>query len=59
LKRDGEIFPILGEAAIAAELREGSLDDPAARQQDEALHVVAALDDLDVQRRDLRDPALT
>jgi hypothetical protein len=28
---------------------------PAARQQDEALHVVAALDDLDAQRRNLRD----
>ena len=44
-------FIVLGEAAIAAEPGEGALDHPAARQDDEALHVVGPLHDLHAQGR--------
>src|SRR4051794_5660372 len=39
----------LAKAAVASEPREGPLDHPAAGQHDEALRVIAALDDLDAQ----------
>src|ERR1700686_5031504 len=45
----GEIFIVLVQASVAAEPGEGALDDPSAGQDDEALHVVASLDDLDAQ----------
>ena len=43
----------LGETPVASEPGESALDHPAARQDDEALHVAAALDDLRAQRRHL------
>ena len=46
-----EIFVILGDAAIAAEPRESSLDDPAAWQDDKTFQVVTALDDFEAQHR--------
>jgi len=53
LERGCEVFPVLGEASIAAEPGEGSLDDPTARQHDEAFHGVAAFDDFEAKRRNL------
>jgi sRNA-binding protein len=47
----GEVLEILGEAAVAAEPGEGSFNHPAARQHDEALHVVAPLDDLELKAK--------
>ena len=46
-----KIFVILGDAAIAAEPRESSLDDPATWQDDKAFQVVTALDDFEAQHR--------
>ena len=40
----GEIFEVLCETPVLSELGEGALDHPAARQDDEALHVIAPLD---------------
>ena len=49
----GEVLEVLGETPIAAETGKGALDHPAARQDDEALRVVAPLDDLHAQQRHL------
>ena len=59
VKRRGEIrlLEILGKAAIAAEPGEGSFNYPALRQHDEALYVVAPLDDLEPQREILATAA--
>jgi hypothetical protein len=46
-ERFGEVLVVLGQTAVAAEPGEGSLDDPSARQHDEALPVVRAFDDLE------------
>ena len=54
-ERIGEVLPILGEAPVSSEPGEGSLDHPAARQDDETAHVVGALDDLQSQTRDFGD----
>jgi hypothetical protein len=43
-----EALPILGEPSASAEPGEGSLDDPAFGQDNEALGLIGALDDLDV-----------
>lgn len=43
-----EALPILGEPAATAEPGEGSLDDPALGQDDEAPGLIGALDDLEV-----------
>lgn len=51
----GEVFEILGEAAIAAEPGEGSLDDPATRQDDKAFRMIASLDDFEPQHGDFGD----
>lgn len=51
----GEVFVILGDAAVTPEPREGSLDDPATRQDREAFQIVAALDDLEAQHRNFSD----
>ena len=45
----GSAFEILCEATAAIEPGECALDDPAARQNDEALGGVRALDDLDIK----------
>jgi hypothetical protein len=50
----GKVLEILGETPVASKPGEGALDHPAARQDDEAPHVVAPFDDLDAQRRHLR-----
>jgi hypothetical protein len=47
----GKVLEVLGETPVSAEPGEGALDHPAAREDDEALHVVAALDDLHAQQR--------
>jgi hypothetical protein len=49
----GKVFEVLGETPVASEPGESALDNPAARQDDEALPVVAPLDDLHTQRRHL------
>ena len=46
-----ETFPILGEPSAAAEPGEGSFNDPAFGQDDEALGLIGALDDFDVHAR--------
>jgi hypothetical protein len=43
----------LGDPPVLSEPGKGTLDHPAARQDDEALHVVAPLDDLYAQERHL------
>jgi hypothetical protein len=53
-----KVFIILGDAAVTAKPGEGSLDDPAAWQDDEAFQVVAALDDLKAQHRNFGDGSL-
>ena len=47
----GEVLIVLGETSVAAEPGEGPFDDPSARQHDETLDVVAALDDFDPEAR--------
>jgi hypothetical protein len=49
----GKILEVFGKTTVASEPGESALDHPAARQDDEALHVFAALDDLRAQRRHL------
>ena len=44
-----QLLDILGEPAIAAEPGEGSLDDPASRQQVESRGVARAFDDLEAE----------
>lgn len=46
-------FPILGQASAASEPCKGAFDDPAARQEFEALGDVGAFDDLQVPIADL------
>jgi hypothetical protein len=46
----GEVLEVLGDTPASSELGEGTLDHPAARQDDEALHIVATLDDLHAHR---------
>ena len=50
-----EVLVVLGKAAVAAKPGEGPFHDPSARQHDEALHVVAAFDDLKAQSGHDRD----
>jgi len=47
----GEVLIVLGEPAVAAEPREGSLDDPSTGLHDEAFHVIRALDDFEPESR--------
>jgi|GEM_PF-6210146 len=49
----GEVLEVLGETTVSSEPREGALDHPAARQDDEGFRVVAPLDDLRAQDRHL------
>jgi len=49
----GKVLEILGETPVSPEPGESKLDDPAAGQDDEALCVVAPLNDLHAQRRHL------
>src|ERR1035437_10167079 len=46
-----EIFPILGEAAATVEPRNGALDDPSARQNDEAFGRIGTPDDFGFELR--------
>jgi Ecdysteroid kinase-like family len=48
-----KVLEVLGETPASSEPGEGALDHPAARQDDEAPHVVAPLDDLHAQQRHL------
>src|ERR1700752_159789 len=43
-----ETFPVLGQPSASPEPSEGPLDEPAFWEHDEALGLIAALDDLDV-----------
>ena len=47
----GKVLEVLSKPPVSAEPGEGALDHPAAWEDDEALHVVAALDDLHAQHR--------
>ena len=47
------LFKVLGKAAVAVQPSEGSLDNPAARENHEALCGIGALDDLDGPFADL------
>jgi hypothetical protein len=47
------VLEVLGVTPVSSEPREDALDHPTARQDDEALHVVAPLDDLHAQDRHL------
>ena len=49
----GKVLKVLGVTPVSAEPGEGALDHPAARQDDEALHVVAPLDDRQALSRHL------
>ena len=42
----GEVLEVLGKTPVSAEPREGALDHPSTRQDDEALHLVGSFDDL-------------
>jgi hypothetical protein len=57
-KGPGEVLEVFGKTPIPSEPGKGTLHHPAARQYDEAPHVVAPLDDLPVQQRHLRDGRL-
>jgi len=48
-----KVLEVLGETPVSSEPGEGALDHPTARQNDEAPHVVAPLDDLHAQPRRL------
>jgi hypothetical protein len=48
-----EVLKVPSETPVASEPGEGALDHPTARQNDEALRVVAPLDDLRAQQRHL------
>jgi hypothetical protein len=48
-----KVLEVLGETPVASEPGKSALDNPAARQHDKALHLVAPLDDLHTQRRHL------
>ena len=48
-----KVLEVLGEKPVSSEPGEGALNHPAARQNDEAPHVVALLDDLHAQPRRL------
>ncbi|HET6377838.1 MAG TPA: hypothetical protein VFG05_05960 [Methylocella sp.] len=54
----GEVLVTLGDAAVAAEPGEGSLDGPTARQDGEALQAAATLDGLEAQHGGLCDGSL-
>src|SRR5271165_505897 len=49
----GKVFEVLGETPVSSEPGEGALDHPTVRENDEALRVVARLDDLQAQQRHL------
>ena len=49
----GEVLEILGKSPVAPEPREGALDHPAARQDNEAPYILAPFDDLQAQPRRL------
>ena len=55
----GKVLEVLGETPVASEPGEGALDHPTARPNDEALRVVAPLDDLQAQQRHLATAAST
>src|ERR1039458_7658633 len=46
-----EIFPVLGKPAATIEPRNGALDDPSTRQNDEAFGPIGALDDFGFELR--------
>src|SRR5450756_143954 len=46
-----EIFPVLGKPAATIEPRNGALDDPSARQNDEAFGPIGTLDDFGFELR--------
>ena len=46
----GKVLEVLGEPPVSPEPGEGALDYPAARQDDKAFHVIAALDDFHAQQ---------
>jgi len=48
ITRHREVFPILGQPATTVEPGKGAFDDPAFGQDDKALGLVGAFDDLDV-----------
>ena len=49
----GEVLEVLGDTPVSSRPGEGVLDHPAARQDDEVHHIVATLDDLHAQHRQL------
>src|SRR5271166_4662613 len=53
----GQVLEVLGETPVSSKPGEGALDHPAARHDDEALPVVAPLDDLHAQHRHLGHPS--
>lgn len=53
----GGSLPVLGEASASVEPGDGALDDPAARQDHEAMRI-GTLDDLDGEAVEMRDGVL-
>src|SRR5665811_2040103 len=51
LAAEVEIFPVLGKPAATIEPRNGALDDPSARQNDEAFGPIGTLDDFGFELR--------